>query len=312
MSKRDYYEVLGVAKDATDKDIKKAYRKLALKYHPDKNPDDSEAETMFKEIAEANEVLSDPDKRAQYDRYGHDAPRQGGFGGGGMPDMEEFFRQAGFGGFGGRRGPRGPIKGQDLRMKVNVTLEELYEGVEKKFKYKRNTSCGTCDGKGGTDVTTCSTCGGQGQVVQQFHTPMGVMQQVSTCPTCHGEGEVTKNTCGSCHGTGLDEVDEMVEIDIPHSLHENEAMVVEGKGHGVKNGIDGDLVIIITQKQHKDFTRQGNDLRCRLKLKYEQLVLGGEVEVPTIEGGKIKINIPEYSNVGDILRVSNKGMKLRN
>lgn len=309
MSKRDYYEVLGVERNATEGELKKAYRKLAIKYHPDKNPDNKEAEESFKEVAEAYDVLSDPKKKQHYDQFGHsNGPRGGGM------NMDDIFSQFGdiFGGFGGQSRQQQVKRGQDLRMQVRLTLEEIYEGVTKKFKYVRMAECGTCNGKGGEDVQTCGTCEGHGHVAQVQHTNFGMMQQIITCPTCKGEGTIIKNPCGTCKGSGVEQKEELVEVKIPHSMSNGDALVMDHKGHAIRNGIAGRLIVIITEKSHGDFVRNGSELRYRAKLTYPEFVLGTKVDVPTIEGGKIRVTVPEYSKVGDILGIPKKGLKYRN
>lgn len=301
MSKRDYYEILEIDRSASDSEIKKAYRKLSKKYHPDVNPD---GEEQFKEVAEAYDTLSDKSKKQSYDQFGHGGPR---FGGGNYDPMEEMMRRYGF-------GPGGPRqqrqkKGQDLVMNIRLTLEDVFNGVTKKFKYKKWSTCETCNGAGGTNPKACSHCHGTGQQVFVTNTPLGQMRQVMECKHCHGTGEVVENTCGNCHGKGLEQKEEIVEVEIPHGVNDGEGIALEGKGHAIKGGIDGNLIVRVTIQTHKDFVRQHDDLKHTLKLRYEQLVLGDKVEIPTIEGGKIRVTVPKYSNVGDTLRIVNKGLK---
>lgn len=301
----DYYTILGVDRNADDNTIKKAYRKLAIKYHPDKNPDNKEAEEKFKEIAEAFDVLSNKDKRANYDRFGSANPRGGG------PSMDDIFSHFGFntgGGFGQRKQRRG----QDLMLNINVTLDEVFTGVIKKFKYRRNSKCEPCDGMGGTGRKTCGNCGGRGSIVRAFQTPMGIMQQMFDCDECDMTGFIVDNICNSCRGMGIIGSEELVEIQIPKSINDGSTLDYIGMGHAIKNGTTGKLIIRITVKSHKDFVRNGNDLRYNLKLNYEQLVLGDKVEIGTIEKNNIRITIPKYSKIGDNLRITNKGLVIPN
>jgi len=305
--KRDYYEVLGVDKTATDKEIKKAYRKLALKYHPDKNPDDVEAEDKFKECAEAYSVLNDSDKKEQYDKFGHDAPQ--GFGG---FDMDDLFSQMD-NMFGGHRKQSFTVRrGPDLELIVNLSLEELYSGVNKKFKYKRMETCEACNGVGGTNPKECGTCKGHGVVVQIQNTKFGQMQSRVTCPTCNGEGEVFETKCNSCNGAGVNHKETSLDIDIPHGLKNGDAMAVHNMGHGIKNGDYGRLIIVINENKHNEYSRSGNNLKTIAELTYSDLVLGTKINVGTIEGKTIRVTIPEYSNVGDNLKVKGKGMRIAN
>lgn len=306
--KRDYYEILGINKDSSDKDIKKAYRKLAIKYHPDKNPDNSEAEELFKEVAEAYEVLSDSEKKLQYDQYGHDGPQN--FGGFNTDEMfSEFDRMFG----GNRRRHNYRVKrGQDLRLNVSISLEEIFNGVTKKFKYKRMETCTPCNGVGGTGISDCETCKGHGIVMQVQNTQFGMMQTQMTCPTCNGDGKIIENKCKSCSGVGLNSNEVIVDAVIPHGISDGDALAIDNMGHGIKDGHYGRLIIIINEKKHDLYNRFGNDLRLKAKLSYSDLVLGTKIEINTIEGGNIRVTIPEFSNVGDNLRIQNKGMKLSN
>jgi molecular chaperone DnaJ len=298
MSKRDYYEVLGVQKNASDKDIKKAYRALAKENHPDKNPDDKEAEERFKEAAEAYETLSDSKKKAQYDQFGHQ--RQGGGGAGGYEDIFRDFA----------RRQRPIRKGQDLRVNLKLDLEEIFSGVHKKIKYKKMAVCSTCNGKGGHDVKTCETCNGLGSIFRTRKLGHHILKEQSTCHTCQGSGERVTNTCKDCNGSGLVGEDVLLELDIPAGIKDGMQIMQELGGHGIKDGVDGNLIITITEKQHKLFNRNGDDLKHSLKLTYSQLVLGDKVEVPTIDGGKIRVTIPPHSDVADNLRIPNKGLNV--
>lgn len=306
MDKRDYYEVLGVPKSASKDEIKKAYRKLAIKYHPDKNAGDKEAEEKFKEIAEAYAVLSDDDKKQQYDMYGHRAPRMGG-GFGGMDPFEMFKRH--FGDiFGGQSRQQRVIKGQDARINVRFTLEELFNGTSRKVEYKRNTKCKKCDGSGGTGKKICLKCQGSGQITEVQQIGTMVMQQVHTCHVCQGTGEIVEKTCDSCNGSGIKLEKEVIQVDVPAGAFDGAILVMSGKGHAVKNGVNGDLQIKISEKPHDYYERKGNDLKYYLDLSYPEIVLGTEKEIPTIEGGKVKIKVKELSKPGTILRLKEKGM----
>jgi molecular chaperone DnaJ len=326
MAKRDYYEVLGVGKDADDSAIKKAYRKLAIKYHPDKNPDNKEAEEKFKEAAEAYEVLSDEQKRARYDRYGHAGVNgQGGagFGGGGMT-MEDIFQQFGdifgeggspfesffTGGRGGRTRGRGQ-KGENLRIKVALSLEEIASGVKKKIKVKKYVNCTTCGGSGAKDsssVQTCQTCRGAGYVRQVKNTFLGQMQTTVTCPTCSGSGQSVTANCSKCKGDGRVYGDETIEIDIPAGVEEGMQLSLRGKGNkGLKGGPAGDLLINIEEKPHDHLQRDGMNLVYDLYLNFADAALGTSVEVPTIDG-RVKIKVPSGTQSGKIFRLKGKGL----
>jgi molecular chaperone DnaJ len=299
MSKRDYYEVLGLKKGATSDEIKKAYRKLAKEHHPDKGG----SEDKFKEISEAYDTLSDSDKKTNYDRFGHSKGGQQGnpFGGFRNP-----FRGGGGAGFGGR--PQTPV-GSDMSLLLKLTLEEIFTGAKKTYKYTRKAKCGTCNGHGGEDVVDCGVCGGSGHVVNVYNTPMGHIQQVTICNACNGLGNSYTKQCKTCTGNGLVDSTETVEVDIPAGVMEGMTFVMAGKGHGVKGGTEGDLHIKIHEIPHKNYTRSGSDLKLNLKLSYPQLILGDKVEIETIEGSKIRITIPEYSDVGNNLRIPYKGIK---
>jgi molecular chaperone DnaJ len=329
MAKRDYYEVLGVDKSADEASIKKAYRKTAMKYHPDRNPDDKTAEEKFKEAAEAYEVLSDPNKKARYDKYGHAGvdPNMGGGGGGfrGGMTMDDIFSQFGdifgdsgspfdsfFGGSsrGGGRRASGQ-KGSNLRIKVALTLEEIENGVTKKIKVKKQTSCSTCGGSGAKDkgsVKTCGTCGGSGYVRQVRSTFLGQMQTTTTCPTCNGAGTEITATCNTCKGDGRVMGAETIEIEIPAGVEDGMQLSMRGKGNAGKNGGPaGDLLINIEEKEHEHFSRDGMNVIYDLYLNFADAALGTSVEVPTL-GNKVKIKIPAGTQAGKIFRLRGKGL----
>jgi molecular chaperone DnaJ len=324
MSKRDYYEVLGVIKSASTEEIKKAYRKVAMQHHPDRNPGDKAAEEKFKEAAEAYEILSDADKKSQYDRYGHagvSGNGRGGFGGAGM-NMEDIFSQFGdifgddlFGSFfgGGQRG-RGQrnrgIRGSNLRIKLKLTYEEIAKGVTKNIKVKKYTVCNTCHGSGAKDkgsVQNCGTCGGSGQVRKVQNTFLGQMQTVTTCPTCNGEGSTITAKCTTCKGEGRVYTEETVSIEIPAGVQEGMQLNISGKGNaGERGGTPGDLIILIEEETHKDLQREGLNVAFDLHITFTDAVFGTQVEVPTIDG-RAKIKIPPGTQSGKIFRLKGKG-----
>ncbi len=323
MGKRDYYEILDVSKSASKEDIKKAYRKQALKYHPDKNPGDKNAEDKFKEAAEAYEVLSNDDKRARYDSFGHaglGGAAGGGFSGGGMT-IEDIFSSFGdifgdaFGGFGGfgssRRTSRTVTKGSNLRVKVKLNLQEIATGAEKKIKVNKYVSCSSCRGtgaEGGSSYSTCSTCHGNGQVTRVTNTFLGQMQTVTTCPTCGGEGKNITNKCTRCYGEGIVKEEEIIPISIPAGVAEGMQMAVAGKGNAARRGgINGDLLVMIHEEPHPHLMRDGNDLLYNLHVSIPQASLGATVEIPTVES-KVKIKIEPGTQPGKILRLRNKGL----
>ena len=328
MAKRDYYEVLGVNKDASEDEIKKAYRKLAIKYHPDRNPGSKEAEEKFKEAAEAYDVLHDPKKRQQYDQFGFNAPGGGGFEGfsGGGFSMDDIFSMfgdvfgghsgfSGFGGFGGgtageRQQPQ--YRGADLRLKVKLTLQEISTGVTKKFKVKKDIACTHCNVSGaenGSGTQTCPTCHGQGVVVKTVRTMLGMMQTQSECPTCHGAGTVIKNKCQHCHGTGVVKGEEIVEIKIPAGVAEGMVVNVPGKGNaGPRNGITGNIQVLIEEQPNDTFIRDGQDIIYNLLLDFPTAALGGEVEIPTLENTRVRIKIEAGTQPGKTLRLRGKGL----
>ena len=304
MDKRDYYEVLGLTKGADANEIKKAYRKLAKELHPDKGGD----ENKFKEVSEAYEVLSDADKKAKYDQYGHDGERAGGFGG-----FNPF--GGGFNPFGGGFNPFGNHMekqqrvGENMNLNVKLTLEEIHTGITKKYKYNRTDSCGDCGGHGGHDIIDCPVCHGSGQINRIINTPMGQMHQIITCTTCSGSGTKFTKECNTCSGSGIKSIEEIIEITIPAGVQEGMTFVMGGKGHAIKSGRNGDLLINFQEITHKVFTRNVFDLKMTLKLKYHQLVLGDKVDLEMIDGTHIRVNIPEYSDVGSNLRLQGKGLQ---
>lgn len=318
MSKRDYYEVLGVAKGAGEGDIKKAYRQMALKYHPDKNPGDKEAEEKFKEAAEAYEVLSNPEKRQRYDQFGHRG--MNGAGGGGM-NMEDIFSHFGdifgegspfesFFGGGGGRGGRRVQRGTNLRIKVTLTLEEIANGVDKKIKVNKQVACNTCSGTGAADSSfhKCSTCQGSGQVHRVTNTFIGQMRTSSTCPACHGEGQTIANKCKSCHGSGIKHGEEVISINIPPGVGEGMQLNVSGKGNAAeRGGIPGDLIIAIEEAKHPHLQRDGSNLLYDLYINFADAALGTSVEIPTLDG-KAKIKVDAGTQAGKVLRLKGKGL----
>lgn len=323
MGKRDFYEILDVSKNASKEDIKKAYRKQALKFHPDKNPGDNSAEEKFKEAAEAYEVLSDDDKRARYDRFGHaglGGGAGGGFGGQGMT-VEDIFSSfgdifgdafGGFGGFGGsRRSSRSIRKGSNLRVKVKLDLQEIANGAEKKIKVNKYVSCTSCEGtgaEGGSSYSTCSTCNGNGQVTRVSNTFLGQMQTVTSCPTCGGEGKNITSKCKKCYGEGIVKEEEVIPISIPAGVAEGMQMTVSGKGNAARRGgVNGDLLVMIQEEPHPELIRDGNDLLYNLHISIPQASLGAAVEIPTVES-KVKIKIEAGTQPGKILRLRNKGI----
>lgn len=322
--KRDYYEILGVSKTSSADEIKKAYRKVAMQFHPDRNPGDKAAEDKFKEAAEAYEVLSDADKRAKYDRFGHQAfgPGTGGFNG--NANMEDIFSQFGdifgddiFGSFfggGSRRGGGGGrargVRGSNLRVKIKLTYEEIAKGVTKNIKVKKYVGCNTCGGSGAKDkgsVQTCQTCGGSGQVRKVTNTFLGQMQTVTTCPTCNGEGSTITAKCTNCKGEGRVYGEETVSVDIPAGVQEGMQLSMSGKGNmGERGGAPGDLIILIEEEPHKDLQRDGLNVAFELHLSFPEAAFGANVEVPTIDG-KAKIKIPAGTQSGKIFRLKGKG-----
>lgn len=314
--KRDYYEVLGVAKTATEAEIKSAYKKLAIKYHPDRNPGDKEAEDKFKEAAEAYEVLHDPQKRQRYDQFGF-AGTNGSEGFGGFNDINDIFSAFGdiFGGFvfggGTRQSARQQIyRGQDMRLRVELTLDEIVRGTTKKFKVHGDVTCPHCHGTGSQDgkVDTCATCHGSGVVVRTRQSIFGMMQTQSPCPTCHGEGKTIKNKCVHCHGEGIVNGDQVVEVTFPAGLADGMVLTLQGKGGaGRHNGVAGDLQIIVTEKENETFVRDGNNLIYNLLLSVPQATLGDTIIVPTVDG-TAKITIQPGTQPSTVLRLRGKGV----
>ncbi|MCD2421290.1 molecular chaperone DnaJ [Niabella pedocola] len=323
MSKRDYYEVLGVSKSASADEIKKAYRKVAMQFHPDRNPGDKAAEDKFKEAAEAYEILSDADKRAQYDRFGHAGVSGNGRGFGGGMNMDDIFSQFGdvfgedlFGSFfgGGRSGRQGQrargVRGSNLRVKLKLSYEEIAKGVTKNIKVKKYVSCTTCGGSGAKDkgsVQTCSTCQGSGQVRRVQNTFLGQMQTVTTCPTCNGEGTTITAKCSSCKGEGRVYAEETITIDVPAGVQAGMQLSVSGKGNaGERGGAAGDLIVLIEEEAHKELHREGLNVAYDLHISFTDAVFGTSLEVPTIDG-RAKIKIPPGTQSGKIFRLKGKG-----
>ena len=321
MSKRDYYEILEVSKTASAEEIKKAYRKKAIQFHPDKNPGDKASEEKFKEAAEAYEVLSNPEKKKRYDQYGHagvGGAAGGGFGGGmSMDDIFSHFGDifgggfGGFGGFGSSRSSQRVNKGSNLRVKVKLTLQEIANGVEKKIKVKKYLSCQHCNGTGaanGTAFNDCNTCRGTGHVTRISNTILGQMQTTSACPTCQGEGRTITQKCAHCNGEGLLRNEEVLSIKIPAGVEEGMQLSVSGKGNAARRGgINGDLLVLIEEEKHPDLIRDGHDLIYNLTLTVPDAILGAPVEIPTIEG-KVKVKIEPGTQPGKILRLKGKGL----
>lgn len=316
MAKRDYYEVLGVDKNATEADIKSAYRKKAKECHPDLHPNDKTAEERFKELNEANEVLSDPEKRKRYDQFGFDGPQMGGMGAegfdfSGMGGFESIFDSF-FGGMGGGSRRNGPVQGNDLQHRISITFEEAAFGCDKSFDFFRSENCDTCGGTGakpGTQPQTCPTCHGSGQV----RAGNGFMVTVRTCPTCRGEGKIIKDKCQNCNGTGHVRRKRNLTVHIPAGVQDGTNMVKRGEGEpGMRGGPAGDLYIAITVKAHKLFTRDGNDLLLEMPISITQAALGAEIDVPTLES-PVKQRIPEGTQTGTQFRIKGKGIpSLRN
>jgi molecular chaperone DnaJ len=319
MAKRDYYEILGVSKGASDEDIKKSYRKLAVKFHPDKNPGDKAAEESFKELGEAYEALSDPQKRAAYDQYGHAAfdARQRAGRGTGFHDPFDIFREV-FGGGGGggsifdnifgTQDPSGPQRGDDLRYNLEITLEEAALGCEKEISVTKMDKCETCDGSGaeaGSKLKTCTTCGGRGQVL----TSRGIFSIAQTCPHCKGQGRLLEKPCKSCHGEGKRQRTSKIKLRIPAGVEGGSRLRSQGSGEaGFRGGPPGDLYVFLSVQHHEVFTRDGDDLVCEIPVSFVQAALGAEIEVPTLEGSAT-IKIPAGTQPGTLLRLKGRGVK---
>lgn len=324
MSKRDYYEVLGVSKSATADEIKKAYRKKAMEYHPDRNKNNPDAERLFKEAAEAFDVLKDPQKRARYDQFGHQGLHSGGFR---EPDfqgfsVEDIFSQFGdifghdiFGGGGRSRGQRGRRSagrpGDDMKLNLKLSLEEVAFGVEKKIKVKKYTKCGSCNGTGAEsndDFMTCSTCNGMGEVRQVSRTMFGQFVNVQPCPTCHGEGRTIRNRCKSCSGEGRTKGEETVKVKIPSGVGKGNYLTLRGQGNaGIRGGEPGDLIVIIDEMEHEFFERKGDDIYYDAQISVPDAILGTEIEVPTLKG-KAKLRVEAGTQPGKLLRMREKGI----
>lgn len=335
--KRDYYEVLGVNKNATDDELKKAYRRLAKKYHPDANPDNkAEAEAKFKEVNEAYETLSDPQKRRMYDQFGPDGPQgfngAGGFGGqngyysytssgfdgfGDFGDLGDIFSSFFGGGFGGGRSSgrkqNGPRKGADLNLHIDITFEQAFLGVEKEITITRNEECTICHGTGakpGTSVTKCPTCNGTGQIRQVQNTILGQMQTTRTCTNCHGTGEVIKEPCENCRGKGTVRKQPKIKVKIPAGIDDGQTVVLRGEGEpGEKGGPKGDLYITVRLKKHSIYSRKGNNVYCDVPITITQATLGAELEIPMVDGSKERYKIPEGTQTGTKFVIRGKGFK---
>ncbi|MFO8055551.1 MAG: molecular chaperone DnaJ [Bacteroidales bacterium] len=327
MAQRDYYEILEVSRDASAEEIKKAYRKKALKFHPDHNPEDAGSEKKFKEAAEAYEVLRDPDKRSRYDQFGHAGVKNGaagsGFGGGmSMDDIfsqfGDIFEEFGFGGGGGFGGSargggrrRRVNRGTNLRVKVKLSLEEITNGVNKKLRVKKYMTCHSCDGTGAKNAgafQNCTTCNGMGQVTQLTNTFLGQMQTTSTCPSCGGEGKIISEKCPECNGNGIVKGEDVISVDIPPGVEDGMQLSLSGKGNAAaRGGLPGDLIILVQQKEHENLIRDGNNLLYNLYISFPEAVMGTTVNVPTIDG-KAKVKIEPGTQPGRILRLRNKGI----
>lgn len=313
MAKRDYYEVLGVSKGASEEEVKKAYRKLAMKYHPDRNPDNAEAEEKFKEAAEAYEILSDGDKRAAYDRMGHSAFEGGAGGGFGGFNAQDIFSNFGdiFGDmFGGRSGggQQRQRRGADLRYVLELTLEEAVKGVKKTISFTAPAVCEACNGKGAKkaeDVVTCGTCHGSGQLRMQ----QGFFQVNQTCPTCHGRGKTVKNPCNVCHGSGVSDRKRTLEVSIPAGVDNGDRVRLSGEGEAGGAGVQaGDLYVEVVVREHSVFQRDGADLYMDVPISFTDAALGKEVEIPTLDG-RVSLKIPEGTQTGKMFRLRGKGVK---
>ena len=329
-NKRDYYEVLGINKNATDDELKKAYKKKKKKYHPDANPDNKkEAEAKFKEVNEAYETLSDPQKRRMYDQFGPDGPQGFGGNGGGfysqgfdgfnmgdfgdLGDIFSSFFGGGFGTNGRAKQKSGPTKGASLRYDIEITFEEAFLGAEKEISFNREETCSTCHGTGakpGTKVENCSMCGGTGQITQMQTTILGQMQTTRTCPNCHGEGKVIKEHCETCRGKGKVKKATKIKVKIPAGIDDNQTVILRGEGAaGSKGGEKGDLFITVHIKKHRLYTRKQNNVYCEIPVTITQATLGANLEIPMVDGTKEKCKIPEATQTGTKFRIKGKGFK---
>ena len=321
--KRDYYEVLGVSKNASEDEIKRAYKKLARKYHPDMNPGDKEAEEKFKEVNEANEVLSNPEKKAKYDQFGfagvdpNYGAGQGGYGGAGgfdFGDLGDSFFGGGFGG-GGRRNPNAPQRGESIRASLSVEFTEAAFGCEKSITIDRSEQCPTCKGKGcapGTTPEVCTQCHGTGTVTQAQRTPFGMMQSQTVCPKCRGKGQIIHQPCPDCRGAGAVRKRRTIQVNIPAGIDNGQTISLRGQGHSGKNGGPaGDLLITVMVRPHEIFRRDGTAVFCEAPITFTQAVLGGTLEIPTIDG-KVKYDIPEGTQTGTVFRLRGKGIPVLN
>lgn len=320
--KRDYYEVMGVSKGASDDEIKKAYRKMAKKYHPDLNPGDKEAEAKFKEVNEAYEVLADKQKRARYDQFGHAGvdPNYASGAAGGSPfgqdfDIGDIFSSFFGGGFGGTRrraNPNVPRRGQDIETVLNISFEEAAKGCRKEVSYKSVSTCRECNGSGaqkGTSAKTCSACNGQGQVAVTQRTPFGVVQTARTCDRCHGSGKVIEHPCKNCSGTGRIRNDKKVEVNVPAGISDDQVLNVSAHGDaGINGGPNGDLHVYISVRPHPIFERKGYDVWCEVPITFTQAALGAEITVPTLDG-RVKYSVHEGTQPGDIFKLKGKGVQ---
>ena len=317
MTKRDFYEVLDLSKDATENDIKKAYRKLAMEFHPDRNAGSKEAEEKFKEASEAYEVLKDPQKRQRYDQFGHSGLKGGlgGFGGGFDFDVGDalrtFMSDFGFGDILGGRGnnrDNRQRRGRDLQLQLRLTLEEISSGVEKKIRLKKMILCDVCDGRGGQSITTCLQCQGSGEVRQVSQSILGQFVNIAPCPRCHGGGTILKDPCNNCGGEGRVKGEKLITVDIPAGVSSGNYISVRGEGNvGPNGGPSGDAIIVIDEAEHEHFERHGDDILYHLPLSFTQVALGAEIEVPTLDG-KSKLSIQAGTQVNKILRMRSKGI----
>ena len=319
MAKKDYYESLKLNHDATEEDIKKSYRNLAKQYHPDLNPEDPKAEAKFKEINEAYEILSNPERKAQYDRFGHQDPSQGGFGGfdfggfgqGGVGDIFDMFFGGGVGGSAARN-RNAPLRGADLRYNLDITFEEAAYGCKREIEVNRTENCSECDGTGakrGTQPKTCTACGGKGEVSYSQNTAFGRFVNVRACDACKGEGKITAEPCERCRGKKKVRKIRKISVTIPPGIDNGQAITLRGEGEpGERGGPGGDLYVYITVKPHKLFERKGYDIHCDVPITFVQAALGADIEVPTLEG-RIRYQMPEGTQPGTVFRIKNRGIQ---